>query len=374
MDNEWHTTACHVGTYGNSDYIAQSPSNVWCPDTLGTQQGINTIDDEGGISIINHPHTDFGVWDCDSVDGISGETGIEIWNGEWDSRDEQAKDTWLDKIQDGDKVLALGGSDSHGQVSGLSTNYNYAGMSSITHANLEEGLASGANMISNDGGYLRISAKTNTQSTWTEMGGEFDAYTNEIITIRVKHNLVHGCNLQVRRGEIGYSGEDYASFYVSGQDEFDVPYPIIDSGEYYFRAECISSGGDYRLYTNPIWVNVYYMPDDEICNDGLDNDNDGYADCADGDCTLGTSCGSNKWCCGSGCSSNGGTCACPSSSGITCADGNCNTYGEACCDGELERDMECSGTSLDCDRGCGAYDRRLVDQRTESRSSSGRSR
>lgn len=89
---------------------------------------------------------------------------------------------------------------------------------------------------------------------------------------------------------------------------------------------------------------------DEICNNGIDDDSDNYIDCADAECMQGTP-SQNGFCCGSGCSNDGGTCQDASTGGFTCSDGNCNTYGEACQNGELESNLVCSGTSLSCSGG-----------------------
>ncbi|MDP2750272.1 MAG: S8 family serine peptidase [Nanoarchaeota archaeon] len=86
------------------------------------------------------------------------------------------------------------------------------------------------------------------------------------------------------------------------------------------------------------------------CADGTDNDNDGYTDCADGDCIQGSA-SQNGFCCGSGCSVNGGSCSDASKSDFTCVDGNCNTYSETCRNGELQSSLLCSGTSLSCSGG-----------------------
>lgn len=99
---------------------------------------------------------------------------------------------------------------------------------------------------------------------------------------------------------------------------------------------------------------IYYSTTEISCANGIDEDGDGYTDCADGDCKQGNT-SQNGFCCGSGCSINGGTCVDASKSGFTCTDGNCNTYSEACRNGELESSLVCSGTSLSCSGGSCEY-------------------
>ncbi len=88
----------------------------------------------------------------------------------------------------------------------------------------------------------------------------------------------------------------------------------------------------------------------ENCADNIDNNCNGYTDCADGQCTQGSK-SANGFCCGSGCSTNGGTCQSASVVGFECSDGTCNTYSEGCRNGELEGSLACSGTSLTCSGG-----------------------
>lgn len=117
---------------------------------------------------------------------------------------------------------------------------------------------------------------------------------------------------------------------------------------------CVNTNSD-NAGINSSCMNVAASnPPPENCSNNIDDDLDSYTDCDDGDCTQGTSCGTNQWCCGAGCSTNGGSCSCAGISGLTCVDGTCNTYNEACCDGELGRNMQCSGISLVCIGGEGS--------------------
>ncbi|PIN87280.1 hypothetical protein COV19_00150 [Candidatus Woesearchaeota archaeon CG10_big_fil_rev_8_21_14_0_10_44_13] len=117
---------------------------------------------------------------------------------------------------------------------------------------------------------------------------------------------------------------------------------------------CVNTNSD-NAGINSSCMNIAASnPPPENCTNNIDDDLDSYTDCDDGDCTEGTSCGTNQWCCGSGCSTNGGSCSCAGISGLSCVDGTCNTYNEACCDGELGRNMQCSGISLECIGGVGS--------------------
>ena len=251
------TGEAHIGGYGIDSFIPQSPEAVHCPTSPTAQNGINSINSQG-ISIINHPYNNYllggDFLDFDGIDSVSGETGIEIWNGEWASDDESGKNKWLNYLQQDKRIFAFGGTDSHAGPN--RKNYNVVRVNSLDHANLEAGLRTGTSTVSNNG-YVTIEAKTNTQGSWTQMGGQNDANKNDILTIRVTYsNIAETCTLKLLRSEIGSYTEHYYTYTLSGSSQFTVDYPLVDEGDYYFRAECIGSGGDDRTYTNPIWVDV----------------------------------------------------------------------------------------------------------------------
>ncbi|WP_162276471.1 CehA/McbA family metallohydrolase, partial [Hymenobacter coccineus] len=65
----------------------------------------------GGLAIVNHPffpdttnHFQFGVRHFD---------GIEVWNGRWDARNEQALRWWDAGLRRGRPLLAVAASDTH---------------------------------------------------------------------------------------------------------------------------------------------------------------------------------------------------------------------------------------------------------------------
>jgi|SRR3989344_111336 len=258
----------HLGAYGINNFIAQTPVAEHCPDDPDVQEGIGNIS-QSGFSIMNHPYMTWGGFefmDFESRDAVTGYTGIEIWNGEWDegaglllvnSRDNDAKSLWVRKLQNGERVYAYGGTDSHYTANTI--NYNLVGVNSLTHSALESALSAGTNVVSNNG-YVVIEAKKNSQSTWTQMGGEISANTNDILNMRINYNLNHACTLRLYKSTIGSSVEltHYGPVNLNaGSNIITLPnLALANPTEMYFRAECIGSGGDYRTYTNPIWLSV----------------------------------------------------------------------------------------------------------------------
>ena len=84
----------------------------------------------------------------------------------------------------------------------------------------------------------------------------------------------------------------------------------------------------------------------EICSDAVDNDGNGFADCADPACAAGTSCGTNGRLCA------GGQCTCPTGTVEVCGDGvdnNCNGLADcadAACGNQVCHDAPVSGGGL----------------------------
>ncbi|MBS3083735.1 hypothetical protein J4423_02945 [Candidatus Pacearchaeota archaeon] len=251
----------HIGAYGISSLITQSPSEVHCPNEYSAQEGINQVTSDGGFSILNHPflspqHSSVWALDFDSYFDVLGEKGIEVWNGELDGDDEETIESWInDFLQSNRKIYSYAGTDEHGGVSDV--NYNYVEVNNINPSSLKSALQSGDVAISNNG-YVFIEAKTNTQNYWTKMGGNFDANIGETLTVRVKYDIEHSCTLLVYLSEIGSYIEDSKRFDLSaGSGEFELPrHFLTEEGDYYIRARCSGSGGDYRIYTNPIWFEV----------------------------------------------------------------------------------------------------------------------
>ena len=121
----------HLGAYGIDSFIAQSPVSTHCPSSPDVTQGINFITGQNGFSIANHPYStlnNFEFLDFESIDAITGETGIEIWNENWDpgwnatgTDDERAKNNWVSKLKSGETVYAYGGTDKHGNPSRINS-------------------------------------------------------------------------------------------------------------------------------------------------------------------------------------------------------------------------------------------------------------
>ncbi len=332
------------------------------------QQEVDDITSQGGMAAIAHPYYSDADWNDWTVTGWE---GLEIRNGVYTSDDVQAFERWKELIGGGEKITALGNSDAHHAetIGGPGVYFVYCWMTSgLEESRIETALDHGRCVVSN--GPLVIAT--------LGLGGAKIGQTASLCP------GIHNLNInayadstqdnewgELNMVHIYVNNEDLTSKSLSGYtDSETIPITVLP-GVKFIRLSLSTTGGTEGkkyAYTNPIWVNVIDC-EYELCDDGIDNNNNGYidcadGDCADGDCTEGMDCGADQWCCGSGCSTDGGSCSCVGSGGITCIDENCDFYGESCCDTKLQKSLQCSGTSLTCTSGqgtcesktCGASD------------------
>jgi hypothetical protein len=284
----------HLGAHGISDFISQNPATSLCPDSPNTQNGISSINSNTGLSIINHPDShEVGLefMDFESINIVSNYVGIEIWNGEWEgsfNNNGSAKSKWKEFLLDGKKVFAYGGTDTHEEASDVNINYVY--LNSLNSSNLKTALEQGYSSISNNGEmYIEVYDPYN--ETWEHMGRNLNVCEDDTINISVTYDVNNACTLKIYKGVIGSGLESVEEFNISGSGSEEITNSLSDDA--YFRSECISSDGEYRIYSNPIWIELSPDSDsDGYCNLNDCNDNNGgvypgateYCDGVDNDC------------------------------------------------------------------------------------------
>src|SRR3989338_2455670 len=117
--------------------------------------------------------------------------------------------------------------------------------------------------VSNNG-LVWIEAKGQNQAGYTMQGGTATVCSGDKVTIRPHYsNVQDTCNLVVFKGRIDQGSEDPTGFNF-GSKSGTGPEPPTVVGEdpsvtqnSYYRAECIGgSNNEYRIYTNPVWVEI----------------------------------------------------------------------------------------------------------------------
>ena len=374
-------SAAHLGAHGISSFIV-SDVDEWCPESPTSQNAINTVNADNAISIINHPSDDYWDWESLGIhggsSGTSGYKGLELWNNRWDyhtvpltASDTYESDTldfWKEKLLDGEKIYAYGGSDYHEEEVFPITVYNYAYMNSLTESNLKTALADGKVTVTNNGN-IYLTANGENQDEWVMQGDTLEVCDGDTVQVNATYNVNNDCTLYIWEGTIGDSGEYSFQSDISGSGT-ETAGDIVSDDEY-FRAECISSDDQYRTYTNPIWVEIdttdadsdgycsasdcddsdsaeYPDSAETDCSDGKDNDCDGDTDTSDSDCG-GTSCTCSSWTdvsCGAGsCSST------QMREERTCNPSGCNTEYRCVSDSSCSSSAECDSdeTEIDCE-------------------------
>jgi hypothetical protein len=259
------TGEAHIGGYGLNSFISQSSEAMHCPSSPTAQGGINSINGQQGISILNHPNATFigtNFLDFKSLFNVNNYTGIEIFNDQFDEYfgpdDANAVETWKTALLQGKKVFAYGGTDSHSGVS--TSNYDVAYLDgSLNDTNLAKALDEGYVTVSNNGEmYIELTYGGNTY----HMGETLNVTDNSIVNITVSYDLDNGCALSLLKGQPSMNLESPGiNLSIFGSGVLPIQNTII--ADSYFRAECARTilypnltSIVYRTYTNPIWVNV----------------------------------------------------------------------------------------------------------------------
>jgi parallel beta-helix repeat protein len=288
----------HLGAH-NAGYIPQDPPYVRCPDKIGAQQAVNKVNEKGGISIANHPFA--GVTTGNFESDVKNLTGIEIWNGNWDSDNEKAvNEKWVPLLLKGEKIFAFGGTDFHDEHEERSRLAGYKAYNEIDVSNgvflenlnemeLTEGLKKGQVFVTNNG-LLTLEIWDPATEEWKKMGSEISVKKNDEVKLRINHSVEEDCKLEIFKGEIGSSTEGTAIFtrpsikklqspYEIPKNELNEPDQLKIKKDSYYRVQCVRDVynekkvwrrwyGDMfeftektlvksvRIFTNPVWANI----------------------------------------------------------------------------------------------------------------------
>ena len=94
------------------------PPGAWVDWRYGPRDGVfprfaGEVRDTGGLVVAAHPSAPVpgSVWEF----GFDHVDGLEVWNGRWNLDDEVSLRIWQRLLCEGRRVVAVGGSDSHGK-------------------------------------------------------------------------------------------------------------------------------------------------------------------------------------------------------------------------------------------------------------------
>ncbi len=248
--------ACHMGGQFINTYIQGGEIG----QDYTSQQGINLVNQQNGLSVINHPTS--RTWDWCS-EGNTGETGVEIWNGQWDGYDENARNYWVRRLLRGDRTYAVSGSDTHYEGILDSHPMNGVYLPEFSGAALKSSLKNGHSFVTNGPALVLWVWPASVLSFEYEqflMGNTVPRQPGEMVRGRIYCDTWNASTgyILLYRGIVGqFSDVQIATYDVSMSGYYffsDTP----SGANVYYRAEFVSkdSNGSYRAYTNPVWVAV----------------------------------------------------------------------------------------------------------------------
>ncbi len=222
-------------------------------DASRLQNIIEGVHKTGLLASINHPTALCGGCDWSYGDWTKMDA-VEIWNGVWDFQDETALKKWDELLQKGQKITAIGSSDTHNPPLaenknglGIGTPTNHAGMKSLTQNELLAAIKSGRVWISEStANYnLEFTAAGLTQFNIGDAGAGLNG------KIRVECNAKNfpaGSSVSlISNGQILQKEKIEQSDYTFNKI-FEV-----DKDSYY-RLEVRDAAGKMLALTNPIFV------------------------------------------------------------------------------------------------------------------------
>lgn len=205
------------------------------PNGPAVERAMASAAEAGAFVSVNHPKSFGPPWEYPDIRSFH---AVEVWNGPWDRLNSQAMSFWESGLRAGQRLVAVGGSDTHllrsqdpdprhAQALGMPTTWVEAGPSPDAHAILD-GLRSGRTFVSASPAGPQL---------------YLDRARDEIeVTVR----NADGAALVI----LGDRGTIAAEASQAGLWSTSVRVP---NGITYVRAQLVGPRGDLQALTSPIW-------------------------------------------------------------------------------------------------------------------------
>lgn len=250
-----------VTTYGGHFNIWGLPKNelidfrIAPKDALRLQAIVDGVHRLGLIASLNHPTALCGGCDWSYGDWAMMDS-VEIWNGAWDFQDEAALKEWDASLQKGQKITAIGSSDTHNPP--LAKNKNGAavgipttrvGMKNLTQDGLLAAIKNGRVWIGESSANydLEFSAFGSSQINIGETGASLNGRIR--LDCKAKNFPVGAAVSLISNGQILQTEKIEQAEYAFSKT-FDV------EKDAYFRLEIRNETGAMLALTNPIYIQV----------------------------------------------------------------------------------------------------------------------
>ena len=249
----------HYLGYGLDTFIANTGTDPdffdWYPDSPDSQDCIDAVNkqrgEKGGVGFIAHPFN--YAWDWYNWD-VTGYTGIEVWNGGWGDYDEEALQRWdsllVDGLTSGRHVVGIGNSDAHPIFSYEHSAFTYLDLPFLTEDAIVDAYKGGHAIFSN-GPLLTFKIGQET------IGDTVKVNRGSQVTLNIEWAIPDFAAMQtVRINKITASAcywHDISISGTTGRESWTDPNPI--NVPCYYRLEGFGADEEFRVYTNPIWIN-----------------------------------------------------------------------------------------------------------------------
>ncbi len=234
----------HFCVWGIGDWVDFRITN---PEQMAA--AVQFANDRGAVTSANHPKPLGPPWEFAAVDNYQ---CIEVWNGPWSLRNQDALDFWVRQLAAGRRIPAVGGSDFHRErqlqehpprAPGLPTVWVYVPGESTAEAILAA-IRQGHVVLSEapDGPFVDVRADD------AIVGAELARPATGALAVSIRCRGGAGNLLRL----LDQNGLQYEQLVTGDDQEIALDLPVPSSR--YVRAELRTLEGQMRALTNPLYV------------------------------------------------------------------------------------------------------------------------